>query len=125
MDDAILTIEQLIEKVDQMKKEDKMDLSSDQDLSVALMNLISIEEHFFFTGVKTGWKVLDMGSGAGYSTELFARAVGPTGKVYGQNDKGSEKFEARLKTPTMANVTQVVRPFDDPAPPDVQWEFKG
>lgn len=54
MDDAILTIEQLIEKVDQMKKEDKMDLSSDQDLSVALMNLISIEEHFFFTGVKTG-----------------------------------------------------------------------
>lgn len=54
MDDAILTIEQLIDKVDQMKKEDKMDLSSDQDLSVALMNLISIEEHFFFTGVKTG-----------------------------------------------------------------------
>ena len=31
-----------------------MDLSSDQDLTVALMNLISIEEHFFFTGVKTG-----------------------------------------------------------------------
>ena len=54
MDDAILTLEQLIEKVDQMKKQDKMDLSSDQDLSVALMNLISIEEHFFFTGVKTG-----------------------------------------------------------------------
>ncbi len=54
MDDKILTLEELIEKVDQMKKQDKMDLSSDQDLSVALMNLISIEEHFFFTGVKTG-----------------------------------------------------------------------
>ncbi len=54
MDDTILTLEQLIEKVDQMKKQDKMDLSSDQDLSIALMNLISIEEHFFFTGVKTG-----------------------------------------------------------------------
>ncbi len=53
-DNNILTLEQLIEKVDQMKKQDKMDLSSDQDLSVALMNLISIEEHFFFTGVKTG-----------------------------------------------------------------------
>ena len=53
MDKTILTIEELIEKVDQMKKEDKMDLSSDQDLTVALMNLISIEEHFFFTGVKT------------------------------------------------------------------------
>lgn len=31
-----------------------MDLSSDEDLSIAIMNLISIEEHFFFTGAKTG-----------------------------------------------------------------------
>jgi len=37
-----------------MKKEEKMDLSADQDLSIAIMNLVSIEEHFFFTGVKTG-----------------------------------------------------------------------
>jgi hypothetical protein len=29
-----------------------------------------------FTGVKTGMKVLDMEAGAGYSTELLARAVG-------------------------------------------------
>jgi len=42
-----------IDKVDQMKKQDKMDLSSDQDLSIAVMNLISIEEHFFFSGAKT------------------------------------------------------------------------
>ena len=35
-----------------MKKEDKSALSSDQELTVALMNLISIKEHFFFTGVK-------------------------------------------------------------------------
>lgn len=54
MDKSILTIEEMIEKVDQLKKQDKMDLSSDQDLTIALMNLISIEEHFFFTGVKTG-----------------------------------------------------------------------
>ena len=53
MDNNLLTLEELIEKVDLMKKEDKMDLSSDQDLTLALMNLISIEEHFFFTGVKT------------------------------------------------------------------------
>lgn len=32
----------------------KLDLSSDEDLSIAVMNLISIEEHFFFTGAKTG-----------------------------------------------------------------------
>ncbi len=41
-----------IDKVDNMKKQEKMDLSSDQDLSIAIMNLVSIEEHFFFTGAK-------------------------------------------------------------------------
>jgi hypothetical protein len=47
-------LEEFIERVDSMKKQDKMDLSSDQDLSIAIMNLVSIEEHFFFTGAKTG-----------------------------------------------------------------------
>ncbi len=49
----IQKLNEFITKVDQMKKQDKMDLSSDQDLSIAVMNLISIEEHFFFTGAKT------------------------------------------------------------------------
>lgn len=72
-----------------------------------------------FAGVKSGWRILDMGSGAGYSTELMARASGPTGKVWGQNDREPEKFTLRLKTPIMSNVTQLVRPFDDPVPADV------
>jgi len=50
----IKNLNEFIEKVDQMKKQDKMDLSSDQDLSIAIMNLVSIEEHFFFTGAKLG-----------------------------------------------------------------------
>lgn len=50
----IKNVSDLIEKVDSMKKQDKMDLSSDQDLSIAIMNLVSIEEHFFFTGAKLG-----------------------------------------------------------------------
>lgn len=45
-------INEFITKVDNLKKQDKMDLSSDQDLSIAVMNLVSIEEHFFFTGAK-------------------------------------------------------------------------
>ena len=45
-------LQEFIDKVDSMKKQDKMDLSSDEDLSIAIMNLISIEEHFFFTGGK-------------------------------------------------------------------------
>ena len=50
----IKNLNALIEKVDAMKKQDKLDLSSDQDLSIAIMNLVSIEEHFFFTGSKLG-----------------------------------------------------------------------
>jgi hypothetical protein len=46
-------INELLKKVNESKK-GKLDLSSDEDLSIAIMNLISIEEHFFFTGAKTG-----------------------------------------------------------------------
>ncbi len=49
-----MSLNEMIEKVDRMKKDNKLDLSSDQDLSIAIMNLVSIEEHFFFTGAKTG-----------------------------------------------------------------------
>jgi hypothetical protein len=30
-----------------------VDLSTEEDLSIAVMNLVSLEEHFFFTGAKT------------------------------------------------------------------------
>lgn len=53
-ENPIKNLNEFIEKVDQMKKQDKMDLSSDQDLTIAIMNLVSIEEHFFFTGAKLG-----------------------------------------------------------------------
>lgn len=46
-------INEFIKKV-QKNKQNELDLSSDEDLSIAIMNLISIEEHFFFTGGKTG-----------------------------------------------------------------------
>jgi len=47
-------LQDYIDKIDTMKKDNKLDLSSDQDLSIAVMNLVSIEEHFFFSGAKTG-----------------------------------------------------------------------
>jgi predicted methyltransferase len=77
-----------------------------------------------FAGVRPGMKVLDMGAGGGYSTELMARSVAPGGTVYGQNPanmfpRAKQNFEARLKTPAMKNVVAVERPFDDPVPPDV------
>lgn len=47
-------IKKFVEKIEKLKKEHKLDLSSDEDLSIAVMNLVSLEEHFFFTGAKTG-----------------------------------------------------------------------
>lgn len=46
--------EELMKKVEAMKKSGSIDLSTEEDLSLAVMNLISLEEHFYFTGVKTG-----------------------------------------------------------------------
>jgi len=78
-----------------------------------------------FTEVKTGMKVLDMEASAGYSTELLARAVGPSGVVYAQDSAAvierfvKDKFDIRARKPVMKNVVHVVRDFDDPIPPDV------
>lgn len=47
-------IQAFMDKVKQMEKGEKLDLSSDEDLSIAVMNLISIEEHLFFSAEKTG-----------------------------------------------------------------------
>jgi predicted methyltransferase len=38
-----------------------------------------------FIGVWPGMIALDLSAGGGYTTELIARAVGPTGRVYGQS----------------------------------------
>ena len=47
-------VQQFLDKVKSLEKGHQLDLSSDEDLSIAIMNLISIEEHLFFTGNKTG-----------------------------------------------------------------------
>jgi predicted methyltransferase len=78
-----------------------------------------------FAGVKSGMKVLDMEAGAGYSTELLARTVGPTGVVYAQDSAAvierfvKDKYDIRAQKPVMKNVVHVIRNFDDPIPPDV------
>ena len=72
-----------------------------------------------FFGVKPGMKVADMWAGGGTTTELLARIVGPTGKVYSQNTEFPDKFKkneavwkARLTEPGMINVVEVTKPFD-------------
>jgi predicted methyltransferase len=99
-----------------------------------------------FIGVRQGWTALDLSAGGGYTTELLARAVGPTGRVYGQSrprdpnapapaapEGGAAPSSAprlpptpspialaeRAKNPATANIVPVVRRFEDPVPPEV------
>lgn len=79
-----------------------------------------------FAGVKPGMRVLDVGAGAGYSTELLARAVGPQGKVYAHNSRAAieqfikTRFDERAAKPAMRNVVKLIRDFDDPVPAEVR-----
>lgn len=78
-----------------------------------------------FLGVAPGMKVAELGAGGGYTAELLARAVGPTGKVFGQNNKGflgfvEKPWSERLSKPIMKNVTRVDREFDEPLPPEAK-----
>src|SRR3970040_1327720 len=43
----------LLDKVEKVTKQKDLDLSSGEDLSIGIMNLISIEEHLFYTSQKT------------------------------------------------------------------------
>src|SRR5439155_21560740 len=38
-----------------------------------------------FIAIRPGMVALDVSAGGGYTTELLARSIGPTGKVYGQS----------------------------------------
>ena len=48
-----LTLEELLKKIESIKEKAGVDLTITEDLSIAVMNLISLEEHFFFTAEKT------------------------------------------------------------------------
>jgi len=67
----------LISKVENITKTGKVDLSSSEDLSIGIMNLISIEEHLFFTSQKTGKpQYLDLlNEIRGMRTELMKKII--------------------------------------------------
>ena len=45
--------QEILKKMEAMKAGGSLDLDIEEDLAIAIMNLISLEEHFFFTGAKT------------------------------------------------------------------------
>ncbi len=83
-------------------------------------------EFLDFLAIEPGMKVADLGAGGGYTTELLARAVGPTGVVYGQNSKwllerfAEKPWSARLARPINSVVVRADREFDDPIPPEAK-----
>lgn len=76
-----------------------------------------------FLDLRPGMKVADLGAGAGYTTELLARAVAPGGVVFAQNNQGflrfvGEAWPERLARPAMRGVVRVDREFGAPLPPE-------
>lgn len=74
-----------------------------------------------FTGVRAGMRVLDLGAGGGYTTELLARAVGPDGVVYAVVPQPPrEQLQARLKSPAGQKIVPLVQNSDAPLPPEAR-----
>ncbi len=98
-------------------------------------------EMLAFIGIRPGMVAMDLSAGGGYTTELLARAAGPSGRVYGQSTPpnpnrpkpaapeagaapaaprltSAQRLAERAKNPAAGNMVAVVRPFEDPAPPE-------
>jgi predicted methyltransferase len=73
-------------------------------------------EFLAFAQVGPGMRVLDISAGAGYTTQLMALAVGPTGKVWAQAPNPGQALQKRLADHPQANIVVVKRPFEDPVP---------
>ena len=48
-----MKVENFVKNIEEIKNKDSLDISVLEDLSIALMNLVGLEEHCFFSYVKT------------------------------------------------------------------------
>src|SRR4029079_11756341 len=73
-----------------------------------------------------GQKIGELFAGGGYTTELMARIIGDSGKVYAQNTKevldrfARKPWSERAAKPVMKNVVGVEQPTDDPFPAEAK-----
>ena len=80
-------------------------------------------EAFVFLGVDAGMTALDVGAYAGYTTEMLAAAVGPTGKVFSHNTRRvleryadgyyERTMDERLADGRLPNTVLHITPYDD------------
>lgn len=68
--------------------------------------------------VMPGMQVLDVASGGGYTAQILALAVGPTGKVWAQVAKPSPALETRLAANPQPNLVILNSPFEQLLPAD-------
>jgi len=61
------------------------------------------EQMLAFIGIRPGIVALDLSAAGGYTTELLARAIGPSGTVYGQSQP---RNPSRSDTPCRARGQQ-------------------
>jgi len=73
-----------------------------------------------FTQVQPGMQVLDVSAGAGYTSQLLALVVGPTGMVWAQTPQPGATLTKRLTDHPQPNLSIVKRPFEDPVPDQAQ-----
>ena len=71
-----------------------------------------------FAQVAPGERVLDLVAGAGYTSQILALAVGPTGKVWAQAQNPGAALKERMATHPQANLVVAQRPIADPVPAD-------
>ena len=71
-----------------------------------------------FADVRPGMRVLDLVAGGGYTSQLLALAVGPSGKVWAQTPQVGAALKERMAAHPQDNLVVAVRPFDDPVPPE-------
>lgn len=76
------------------------------------------EEMLVFIGVRPGITALDLSAGGGYTTELLARTIGPSGAVYGQSRPRDPNQPAPRPAAPEGNANPTIPPAaTPPAPP--------
>jgi predicted methyltransferase len=78
-----------------------------------------------FFKVAPGQKVAELFAAGGYTTELIARVVGDSGKVYAENPKlvmerVGGPLKDRASKPGMGNIVVVEQPAEMPFPPEAK-----
>jgi len=77
-------------------------------------------EFLAFAGVRPGMRVLDVSTGGGYTSQILALAVGPSGTLYAQAPNPGATVRGRLTANPQSNFVLVARPFEDPVPDDAR-----